>query len=337
MAHFFASCKQVLNHEKNHNATVRLSLVQGQETRWSVFKQAKKIHLNLQSFELFNELEWHGYVVKRNKHGGSFKNLHTKRHVRTVMKSCVYSFTLQPSPEEYKEFDQIHVALATLFGYEFDSLYHEKETPSTLLSDLTPAKSPHNPCKKSKRHSPPADLKCVYCLKQMANPRSYHQHVHTVHELKKFGSDWTPNRAKTLSCLQCEKKFADKEALEQHQINKHTSISPAELPDVFDDRQLGSTEYSANDYEYIPCGVCGQSCIAQDWGMELHLESLKPAIGLDMKCPICVKEAISESVVSKVRGFIEQRALFQHYKFCRSRKSRNYADLVVDEMQKLMI
>ena len=101
----------------------------------------------------------------------------------------------------------------------------------------------------------------------MANPRSYQQHVHTVHELEKFGANWTPNRPLTINCLQCDKKFADQEALNQHQISKHSSINmdelAKELPDVFDQRQLDKGDKGGllgSDYEYVACQVCGQSC-----------------------------------------------------------------------------
>ena len=63
------------------------------------------------------------------------------------------------------------------------------------------------------------------------------------------------------------------------------------------------------EYDYYPCGVCGQAVVRREWGMELHLETLKPAVGLDMGCPLgCGGK------------FIEQRALFQHYKFCRVKR-----------------
>jgi hypothetical protein len=300
MAHFFDSAVSVLSPK----GIVRLSLVQGQETRWNVFNQATRSLLNLQEITLFDELLWPGYVVKRNKHGGSFKNLHTKRHVRTIMKSCVYSFSRSAplySVEQAKE------KLESFFGLEFDTTFDMK-TLENVISDLTPTASKKILLgKKSKRPDPPLDLKCVYCLKQMANPRSYHQHVHTVHELKKFGVDWVPDRPRTLPCPRpgCQKWLVDQEALFQHQVNKHTTINPSDLPSSPDAQR--DIQSSGADYEYIPCLVCGQSTIRQEWGMELHLESLKPAMGLQMACPLCPGR------------FIEQRALYQHFKFCRAK------------------
>jgi hypothetical protein len=136
-------------------------------------------------------------------------------------------------------------------------------------------------------------------------PRAYRQHVHTVHELQKFGSDWAPNREKTFKCF-CEKMFADQEALYQHKVNKHTKLELKDLglesghklsDDLGDERD--------SEYNYIPCTVCGQSRLVGDYGAILHLEGLKPCIEKDMKCPGCQG------------GFIEQRALLQHWKFCR--------------------
>ncbi|KAI8926233.1 hypothetical protein BC831DRAFT_435517 [Entophlyctis helioformis] len=153
-----------------------------------------------------------------------------------------------------------------------------------------------------------------------------------VHDLKLFGSDWQPQRAKRLPCTQCSKTFATQDDLWQHEINKHSTIDPADLPAAPDNAHLqeagvpsdaaahadsgldaltsrpivaGNAGASDHDYDYVPCDVCGQAVVRRGWGMLLHLESLKPVIGLDMRCPRCPKT------------FIEQRALYQHYKFCR--------------------
>lgn len=305
MAHFFESACQVLD-PQNPNASIRLSLVQGQETRWNVFNQAERCHLHLDSFQVFNEQRWPGYVVKRNKHGGSFKNIHTKRHVRTEMKSGLYTFNRKPQKFTHQEIKSL---LQETFGNEYDQIFSFKQLDK-VLSDLTPPKKSNNICKemrKQKLASVPVDFTCKHCGKQLSNSRGYLQHVHTVHVLEKFGKDWSPNRPKCLDCPfdGCSKQFTDKEALFQHTTNKHTSISVGEeLPDSHDAKH-GKSVAENNDYDYYPCPVCGQSCIKQDWGMLLHLESLKPAVGLKMKCPLCPGV------------FIEQRALFQHYKFCR--------------------
>ena len=355
MAHFFNSCISVLNYQSNPGATVRLSLVQGQESRWDVFKQAEKNGLLLDDIRLFNELDWPGYVVKRNKHGGSFKNLHTKRHVRTVMKSCVYSWKFggdvkagMEVKSKYGSRQDIHEYLCHLFGEYFNSIFSQKSLlPAGVPSDLTPAKIELVPfsssgvagdsssltssdgtvvksgsvtlnARKLKRLvSVPVDFKCIHCNKQLSNPRSYNQHVHTVHELCKFGKDWAPDRPKNLACPKegCSKMFADAEALQQHQINKHSSISASELPDALHSQDGDASHIQAEEeYGYFACHICGQACVDQPWGMELHLESLKPALGMNMHCPICLRRDATTA-----KGFIESRALIQHYKFCRAR------------------
>ncbi|KAI8897373.1 hypothetical protein BC833DRAFT_527182 [Globomyces pollinis-pini] len=309
MAHFFDSAVKVLKtdnvNEFMDEPFVRISLVQGQELRWNVHNQAGRTGLQTKSIELFNELLWPGYVVKRNKHGGSFKNAHTKRHVRTTMKSCVHTFSLNclnPIPTE-----DIHPLLETLFGESFDSTFDMKPLIDAV-GDLTPQKV--NLHKKNRKQKPPApaDLKCIHCAKQLSSARAYHQHVHAIHEVLEYGSDWQ-NRPKTFICEKCGKGFRDEEAIWQHSINRHTTIQPNELPTTPDALYANETSNTNDaDYAYYPCEVCGQSCIKQEWGKELHLESLKPSIGLDMVCPLCPSR------------FIEQRALYQHFKFCRAKQ-----------------
>ncbi|KAJ3276722.1 hypothetical protein HDV01_002775 [Terramyces sp. JEL0728] len=297
MAHFFHSAAQVLEPE----SAVQISLVQGQEVRWNVHAQAQRSHLNIKSIELFNELLWPGYVVKRNKHGGSFKNVHTRRHVRTWMKSCVHTFGFG---ESVIPLENVHSLLESIFGDSFDSTFDQKPVVDPK-GDLTPAKKSTG--RKKKLH--PADLVCVHCKKELTSPRAYHQHVHMVHELQQFGENWVPNRPRNIKCsvTGCDKAFAEDVALKQHLISKHTQIDVMELPESPDAKY--STTKNDSDYDYVPCEVCGQSCIKQPWGEELHLESLKPALGLRMKCPLCPGV------------FIEQRALYQHFKFCKAKSA----------------
>ena len=140
----------------------------------------------------------------------------------------------------------------------------------------------------------------------MMTPRAYRQHVHTVHELQKFGSDWAPDRPKTVKC-DCGKLVADQEALYQHKVNKHTKLDLKDLGLESPSKSATGIHKDGEDseYDYIPCTVCGQSRLVGDYGAILHLEGLKPCIEKEMKCPGC----------SGV--FIEQRALLQHWKFCR--------------------
>jgi hypothetical protein len=293
MAHFFHSAKRALS----STGKIRVSLVQGQETRWNVFVQANRVGMNLEKVEIFDESLWPGYVVKRNKHGGSFKNIHTKKHVRTSMKSCVYTFG---TDKEFIDIKDIPFRLESLFGKNFDTTFEEK-TFVAVKSELTPSQK----LSKSKKPLPPKDLICTFCSKQLTSVRAYQQHVHMVHILQKFG-DWKPDRPRTISCIHCGKKFADNESAEQHTINKHTFIQKDEIPNVED-----NAVQNDHQYEYYPCEVCGQSCINQPWGMELHLERMKPALGMNMRCPLCPL------------SFIEQRALTQHFKFCKFKNCNN--------------
>lgn len=83
-------------------------------------------------------------------------------------------------------------------------------------------------------------------------------------------------------------------------------------------------------YMYVPCVVCGQAVLdtpdhAQEshgpsFGMLLHLESLKPIVGMSMECPLRRLDANGERWCTVDRRFIERRALEQHFRMCRQRK-----------------
>ncbi|KAH6562069.1 hypothetical protein BASA50_004197 [Batrachochytrium salamandrivorans] len=428
MAHFFHSVSQVLRPTSENGSTlppssslsssskksmhgrdksggqVRVSLVQGQEVRWDLVRQAQRSHLVLESIAWFDESIWPGYVVKRNKHGGSFKNEHTRRHVHTAMKSCYFTFEFGDVGIDPEIFPEVHQKVLSTLGHVSvqgllspdnslgaadthqvpdrhpDLVSHYNPEPSSIavlgkdLLDLTletPAgadivddmNSRNDPAicevalatttrstvfsirtsqskkkgaviqpaalskKQLRLASVPGDLVCPHCSKRLTSARAYTQHVHMVHKLHLFGIDWEPVRAHILSCDQCPKTFAASVDLWQHRINKHTTIKPTDLPDVMESSHLvgdhpntPSQDTTSNsistaerktddvldhDYDYVPCDICGQAVVRREWGILLHLESLKPAVGLDMCCPLCPKT------------FIEQRALYQHYKFCR--------------------
>ncbi|KAI8855259.1 hypothetical protein BC829DRAFT_428848, partial [Chytridium lagenaria] len=93
MAHFFKSVSDVLRKPSDIDGEgpaemssrtggcVVVSLVRGQETRWNLVQEAIRSDLGLTSESpfLFEEGDWEGYVVKRNKHGKSFKNENTRK------------------------------------------------------------------------------------------------------------------------------------------------------------------------------------------------------------------------------------------------------------------
>lgn len=175
---------------------------------------------------------------------------------------------------------------------------------------------------------------------------AWRQHVHMVHVLKQFGQDWVPERAKSLSCPECPKQFVDDAALFQHRVNKHSVITDGStgsnnlqsiIPDLSglniqeasegiqkdgkSDVQSSDQQITAHENcgdvivldkaraatDYIPCPVCQQAVENNTIAMQMHLDALKPALGLKIKCSCCPMT------------FIEHRALQQHYKFCRLR------------------
>ncbi|TPX56216.1 hypothetical protein PhCBS80983_g04701 [Powellomyces hirtus] len=353
MAHFFSSVASVLSSDKG--SCVCVSLVEGQETRWDIVAQATRSDLGLAQVAVFDETLWPGYVVKRNKHGGSFKNMHTKKHTGSEMKSHLFRF----------EFGSVKVQWQGLASTRRDKVLtaHAGQTVSAIVADspassdvarsmldtaasaqskvafaqqphvlvLSKDSTPSSPAAikpsrsnaKSRRLAAiPKDLKCPHCEKQLDSARGYTQHVHMVHILQKFGASWTPGRDRTTRCLHegCGKIFRDERDLWQHGINKHSTVSSSELPSAVD--QLAGSEggvTAGDDYDYVPCETCGQAVVKRDWGMQLHLETLKPAVGMDMKCPLCEQDP-NRSCNSQ--GFIESRALFQHYKFCRQKRQK---------------
>lgn len=69
---------------------------------------------------------------------------------------------------------------------------------------------------------------------------------------------------------------------------------------------------NTENYNYIPCPICGQAVYNTPNGIKNHLDSLKPVPSMSIKCDICNKV------------FIEHRAQEQHFIFC----SRKYVTLV---------
>ena len=150
--------------------------------------------------------------------------------------------------------------------------------------------------------------------------RGLNNHIHTVHELKLYGNDWNQEQ---YPCELCNKSCRSKYDLFQHVVNKHTEIKNNELESQKSSTKSITEEHITADgssYNYVPCTICGQAVDKQAWGMMLHLETLKPVIGLDMSCPQCSGK------------FIEHRALFQHYKFCRLKSQLNLNEIHQNKM-----
>jgi hypothetical protein len=286
MAHFFNSASTMLS-DSTKNSRIYLTLVEGQDDRWNIIDEAKKSHIGLLKVKSFPENEFPGYVAKRNKNGKSFKSVHTKNHTENDMKSFTYQFT---RGDDYNLCDEAKV----LLSYNLQELPQSSQ-PETLFP-------------------------CSECTKSFLSARGLKQHKHMVHELKLFGE---------IIGLKCpfetckHRVFQRNEDFEQHNISKHSKI---ESLDYWNDA-LNTTTVTTNDhlgrivikkelveqvgeYKYIPCHVCGQAVLNESNGYDLHLESLKPIVGLQMKCPLRTNSC-------EAKTFVERRALEQHYIRCK--------------------
>ncbi|KAI8904793.1 hypothetical protein EDD86DRAFT_212796 [Gorgonomyces haynaldii] len=275
LAHFFDSCLKALT----PNGKVQLALVQGQETRWQVMEQAEKSKLYLEKMAFFDESIWPGYHPKRNTRGQSFKNFKTVSNMRAPMRSCYYRF----GPNGSKFEGNLPDLVQQMVQNSTRKVSHLANVPQSKLQ------------KKVKKPDPPS-LNCPHCDKLLSSTRGYYQHIHMVHELKQFG-DWTPDRERQLECPDCDKCFADQRGLDQHITSKHQELDLKALG-------LEQNEHQIEGYEYVPCQVCGQAIVNTDWGREMHRQSLKPLVSLELRCIYCPDM------------FLDQRALLQHVKFC---------------------
>merc|ERR1712129_372074 len=68
----------------------------------------------------------------------------------------------------------------------------------------------------------------------------------------------------------------------------------------------GGDAASIEGYGYVSCEICGMA-VPKGMPMEAHLQALKPATGMALKCGSCGK------------AFVETRALEQHQRFCKSK------------------
>ncbi|KAI9343569.1 hypothetical protein BDR26DRAFT_933099 [Obelidium mucronatum] len=196
----------------------------------------------------------------------------------------------------------------------------------------------------------PSPLACPYCLKAFPQTRAYKQHVLQIHILKQRGDDWVPNASLTFPCRgwpdsnvpPCAKLFSSDDGRWQHEVIKHSQFNEGESIPSFEPKTaaqlsaletngeteegqaeaavasiepfLNITDEPTDDADYYPCEICAQAVARRPWGMALHLETLKPIVGLDMRCPK------SENHSEGDKLFIERRALWQHYMFCRLKK-----------------
>ncbi|KAJ3284212.1 hypothetical protein HDU79_008403 [Rhizoclosmatium sp. JEL0117] len=235
-----------------------------------------------------------------------------------------------------------------------DTLVPKYTTPQPAkILDTAPISS-KIPTTKEELNSLPAPdpLACPYCLKVFPQLRAYKQHVLQIHILKQRGEDWTPNAPRTFPCrgwpesnvAPCQKQFSSDDGRWQHEVIKHSQFNEGESIPAFEAKTaaellalqtdedaaaqteaaitsiepfLNITDEPTEDADYYPCAICAQAVARRPWGMALHLETLKPIVGLDMKCPNTSNHSDADKL------FIERRALWQHYMFCRLKKDAN--------------
>ncbi|KAJ3261275.1 hypothetical protein HDU77_000903 [Chytriomyces hyalinus] len=403
MAHFFDSVSAVLN-PQNAAASVIVSLVSGQETRWDLVNQAVRSNLVLSVADspfVFTEDDWKGYVVKRNMHGKSFKNEATKKRMVDEMKSHGFRF-VRPDASVQRRIQQqqdLHVAAdlhkaaiqevvaqhiaeaeVALAAKGLGALSLEeiaKEKKNKKLTSTDPATLAPNtgnvqiPTTKLELNSFPLPnpLACPYCHKQFPIERAYKQHVLQIHILQQRGADWKPDAPRVFACRgwpdsnvdPCSKEFSSEDGRWQHEVIKHSQFEEGESIPTFEAKThaqlvgasleldeaakekdgedvlkgaqaavasiepfLAITDEPTDDADYYPCEICGQAVAKREWGMALHLETLKPIVGLDMRCPN------SDFHPDGDKLFIERRALWQHYMFCRLKKKGQSKAVVGD-------
>ncbi|KXS16806.1 hypothetical protein M427DRAFT_55147 [Gonapodya prolifera JEL478] len=336
LAHFFKSAFSALK----PGGRVLVSLVHGQDARWEITEQAVRSGFVLEHVEPFKEHLFPGYEPKRNRTGASFKNSGTKRHTGQDMNSSVWRFL---KPVGTKVVSETVPAGETVEDQKNEDA--EQSAVASVSSSKGLTAVPVEPLQARGVEAKGEPFQCSQCGKVLTSARGLKSHIQGVHTLNKYGSNWRPDMERSIACGHpgCDKKFALEEAAWQHRVNKHTSVENTELDGIPDARAAPPTRISAEsgyppadqseppfgsvdvghgadaepasmtagdtdgEFTYYPCPTCGQAVVRRTWGMLLHLEQLKPVLGLDMRCP----------TASCGRTFIEGRALVQHYKFCR--------------------
>merc|ERR1719362_676446 len=156
-------------------------------------------------------------------------------------------------------------------------------------------------------------LTCCSCGKSFTSKQGLRTHVRQVHELQKYGKNWTPvpSADSSLKCAECGRLFRDAEALFQHTVAKHqgatsASSSGSSRTTVPGHGVRGPSLLLGADAEHKDitnkCGVCGMA-LPQGMSMDDHVKNLWPVTRLDLHC-------------SCGRAFVDARALEQHMRFC---------------------
>ncbi|CEM39019.1 unnamed protein product [Vitrella brassicaformis CCMP3155] len=305
MAHFFYSAAEALT----PGGLVCVSLVDGQAERWEVVQQAQRHHLMLECVDPFEDSDYPGYQCKRNKTGQSFKNLHTKQHVGSEMRSFTYRFRHESAAQDRPQQSKVAAApSSSTNGMPPDApLDQEATTGRVPGDDKWGERVASNGQRALSSPAAESDFICPHCKKEFRSLRGLRTHVRQVHELKKYGDGWRPHRPRILQCAACDRAFADLEARWQHAVAKHTYQGADEANEPSQStRTLDAPSFDS----YYPCPICGLA-VPGEWGIHQHLESLKPIVGLVAECVLCHRQ------------FIEYRALQQHRNFCKAKQEGN--------------
>lgn len=215
LAHFFAS---VAKHLRPKGRVV-LTLLEGQEKRWELLKQASRHGFSLLCDPVqFVAASFPGYESKRNSTGRSFKNLHTQRVSSAPSRSWTYHLGMQGESK----------------------------------SSFSAPKSAKG------QDAEPTSLKCDACGKTFSCAQGLKTHHRQVHELKKYGN-WKPEAEMKVNCQQCGRPFRDSEALRQHTVAAHSDsrghtsrARGARGPSLLPGQEAGG-------YSYRNCQICGMS------------------------------------------------------------------------------
>ena len=337
MAHFLNSARSMLRTNYLMKGSVIISLVEGQETRWKLVEAAAKQSLALEEFLSFDEKDYPGYECKRNKNGQTFKNDHTKKHVGTAMRSFVYRFHPNVTPVETNTASIDESIDETVEMIKSVIVSTEPETLPTIRQVYDPMKARDRKWRKQiAQQRTGIEWQCPECEKTFTWFGGCHNHYHVIHELGMYKPE-----TQIYHCELCPKKqFTRKDDFEQHLFVKHEQLSAEEQEaiwsnqngnvDVLREMHVNGTDESSAQ-SYIPCPTCGQAVMdlvrdGVDYGMSLHLESLKPLIGMKMNCPLKQKlDADGRPICQSTRTFIDHRALEQHFRQCK-RWNLHYRD-----------
>ncbi|KAI3650833.1 hypothetical protein MP228_004314 [Amoeboaphelidium protococcarum] len=186
--------------------------------------------------------------------------------------------------------------------------------------------------------------KCPDCQKSYKSLRAIRMHHLSIHGQQSDQQSKDSSLQFKCQADGCSKAFKRIEDLRQHTLYKHQKLSNEELAQIHSTQSdlSGDAQMTLKDpdvvvveadkdtpqqgYQYEPCSICGQavkitgdskndedSKDGQSSGYKLHLEYLKPLIGMRMRCPN------ASTSCTTTKSFMDTRALEQHYRQCRAR------------------